>query len=210
MSWCVYRLSGVVWLGVRACMSGVGWVRVWQVLLWEKKIALEKETQEALDPEYGQAEVAGAQGPLSANPSALCSLSCSPALSCSPVFSYVHICVELFCGPCSVWCCVVVFFAPGMKKEIHRMQLRFQQLKRKQEDMIQEMERTIEKKDSIEAKSEKFFFWSSEIIAFAFPFPQQALDHQEQGRHSGDHATAHYGDSAGAEAGPTRAQKRGR
>jgi septal ring factor EnvC (AmiA/AmiB activator) len=30
-----------------------------QVMLWEKKILLEKETQEALDPEYGQAEVAG-------------------------------------------------------------------------------------------------------------------------------------------------------
>ena len=66
-----------------------------QLMLWEKKIQLEKETQEALDPEYGQPEI------------------------------------------------------KGMKKEIHRMRLRLSQLQRQQEKMIQEMERTIEKKEHI-------------------------------------------------------------
>jgi hypothetical protein len=30
-----------------------------QLMLWEKKIQLERETQEALDPEYGQPEIVG-------------------------------------------------------------------------------------------------------------------------------------------------------
>jgi chromosome segregation ATPase len=66
-----------------------------QILLWEKKVKLEKETQEALDPEYGQPEIR------------------------------------------------------GMKKEIHRMQLRLQKLKRQQESMVAEMELTIEKREMI-------------------------------------------------------------
>jgi len=66
-----------------------------QILLWEKKIQLERETQEALDPEYGQPEI------------------------------------------------------KAMRKEIHRMKLRLTQLKKQQEKMIQEMERTIAKKDTI-------------------------------------------------------------
>jgi hypothetical protein len=66
-----------------------------QIMLWEKKIQLERETQEALDPEYGQPEIA------------------------------------------------------GMKKEIHRMKLRAVQLKRQQEKMIAEMERTIAKRETI-------------------------------------------------------------
>eukprot|EP00455_Lapot_gusevi_P048339 TRINITY_DN6659_c0_g3_i1.p1 TRINITY_DN6659_c0_g3~~TRINITY_DN6659_c0_g3_i1.p1 ORF type:complete len:906 (-),score=334.81 TRINITY_DN6659_c0_g3_i1:228-2891(-) len=70
-----------------------------QVMFWEKKILLEKETQEALDPEYGQAEV------------------------------------------------------QGMKKEIHRMQLRLSQLKRRQEALMQEMERSIGKREVIETRS---------------------------------------------------------
>ena len=53
-----------------------------QVMMWEKKIQLEKETQAALDPEVGQAEV------------------------------------------------------KAMEKEIHRMTLRFETLKRDQERMI--------------------------------------------------------------------------
>merc|ERR1712137_1035516 len=60
-----------------------------QVLLWERKITLEKEMQEALDPNIGQADSA------------------------------------------------------AMKKEIHRMELRLDQLKRRQEQMILEMERAI-------------------------------------------------------------------
>lgn len=71
-----------------------------QVLLWERKIALEREMQEALDPNVGQADAA------------------------------------------------------AMKKEIHRMELRLDQLKRRQEQMIIEMERAIHKRDAIALKYE--------------------------------------------------------
>lgn len=37
----------------------------------------------------------------------------------------------------------------GMKKEIHRMQLRYQQLTKHQENLVQEMERAIERRESI-------------------------------------------------------------
>jgi len=66
-----------------------------QVMMWEKKIQLEKETQAALDPEVGQAEV------------------------------------------------------KAMEKEIHRMTLRYDTLKRDQERMIKEMERAIVKHEAI-------------------------------------------------------------
>ena len=66
-----------------------------QVMMWEKKIQLEKETQAALDPEVGQAEV------------------------------------------------------KAMEKEIHRMTLRYETLKRDQERMIKEMERAIVKHEAI-------------------------------------------------------------
>jgi chromosome segregation ATPase len=66
-----------------------------QIMLWEKKIQLEKETQAALDPEVGQAE------------------------------------------------------ARSMEKEIHRMRLRLETLKRDQERMIKEMERAIYKREAI-------------------------------------------------------------
>jgi hypothetical protein len=39
-----------------------------------------------------------------------------------------------------------------MKKEIHRMEFRLRQLKRKQEEMMQEMELAIEKREIIETK----------------------------------------------------------
>mgnify|MGYP002803838012 FL=1 len=71
-----------------------------QVLLWERKITLEKEMQAALDPNVGQADAA------------------------------------------------------AMKKEIHRMELRLEQLKRRQEQMIVEMERAIHKRDTIALKLE--------------------------------------------------------
>eukprot|EP00435_Cladocopium_sp_Y103_P010461 s2128_g2.t1 len=71
-----------------------------QVLLWERKITLEKEMQAALDPNVGQADAA------------------------------------------------------AMKKEIHRMELRLEQLKRRQEQMIVEMERAIHKRDVIALKLE--------------------------------------------------------
>merc|ERR1719229_163796 len=71
-----------------------------QVLLWERKITLEKEMQEALDPNVGQQDTA------------------------------------------------------AMRKEIHRMELRLDQLKRRQEQMIQEMEQAIHKRDAICLKYE--------------------------------------------------------
>ncbi|DAZ94275.1 TPA: hypothetical protein N0F65_010872 [Lagenidium giganteum] len=66
-----------------------------QIMLWEKKIQLEKETQAALDPEVGQAE------------------------------------------------------AKAMEKEIHRMRLRLEALQRSQEQMLQDMEQAIHKRDLI-------------------------------------------------------------
>jgi len=71
-----------------------------QVMLWERKIHLEKEIHEALDPSVGQMETA------------------------------------------------------CMKKEIHRMELRRDQLKRRQEQMIAEMERCIHKRDTITLRHE--------------------------------------------------------
>merc|ERR1719316_1907806 len=71
-----------------------------QVMLWERKIHLEREMQEALDPAVGQVE------------------------------------------------------STAMKKEIHRMELRLDQLKRRQEQMIMEMERAIHKRDAIALKYE--------------------------------------------------------
>ena len=70
-----------------------------QIVLWEKKIQLEKETRAALDPEVGQSE------------------------------------------------------ARSMEKEIHRMRLRFDTLKRDQERMIKEMERCIMKRETISVKA---------------------------------------------------------
>merc|ERR1719305_401236 len=71
-----------------------------QVMLWERKITLGKEMQEALDPAVGQVE------------------------------------------------------STAMQKEIHRMELRHDQLKRRQEQMIMEMERAIHKRDAISLKYE--------------------------------------------------------
>jgi len=69
-----------------------------EMMLWEKKISLERETQAALDPEVGATEV------------------------------------------------------KAMQKEIHRMKLRFAQLKKREEHMLGEMERAIYKRDNIESK----------------------------------------------------------
>lgn len=69
-----------------------------EMMLWEKKISLERETQAALDPEVGATEV------------------------------------------------------KAMQKEIHRMKLKYSQLKKREEMMLAEMERAIYKRDNIEAK----------------------------------------------------------
>jgi len=72
-----------------------------QILLWERKITLEKEIQEALDPNIGQSEL------------------------------------QL------------------LKKEIHRMELRLEELRKKQEESIMEMERAVYKRDAISLKYTK-------------------------------------------------------
>ncbi len=66
-----------------------------QILLWERKIQLEREMQDALDPNIGQSEIV------------------------------------------------------AMKKEIHRMELRYEQLRKKQEQMIKDMERAVFKRETI-------------------------------------------------------------
>ena len=68
------------------------------ILLWERKIQLEREMQDALDPTIGQTEIV------------------------------------------------------AMKKEIHRMELRYQQLLKKQEEMIKDMERSVFKRETIQLK----------------------------------------------------------
>jgi chromosome segregation ATPase len=72
-----------------------------QILLWERKIILEKEIQEALDPNIGQSEI------------------------------------------------------QTLKKEIHRMELRLEELRKKQEEDIKEMERAVFKKEAIQLKYTK-------------------------------------------------------
>merc|ERR1719498_1676126 len=84
-----------------------------QVLLWDRKIALEKEMQMALDPNVGQAE------------------------------------------------------SSAMTKEIHRMELRLDQLKRRQESMIMEMERAIHKRDAIALKYEPMAKKSKQVTSAA-------------------------------------------
>merc|ERR1711968_317034 len=72
-----------------------------QLLLWEKKIQLEKETQAALDPDVGMAET------------------------------------------------------KAMEREIHRMRLRYEAIKRDQDRMVSEMERAIYKREAITNKYKK-------------------------------------------------------
>jgi len=72
-----------------------------QFLLWERKMQLEKEIQEALDPEFGQSEI------------------------------------------------------KELQKEIHRMELRLEDLRKRQEQTIQEMERAVNKRETIQLKFSK-------------------------------------------------------
>jgi len=72
-----------------------------QLLLWERKMQLEKEIQEALDPEFGQSEI------------------------------------------------------KELQKEIHRMELRLEDLRKRQEQTIQEMERAVHKRETIQLKYTK-------------------------------------------------------
>jgi coiled-coil domain-containing protein 40 len=69
-----------------------------QILLWERKIKLEKEMQDTLDPAIGQQEI-----------------------------------VE-------------------MKKEIHNMEIRYQQMKRKQKELINKIETAVFKRETIQLK----------------------------------------------------------
>jgi len=72
-----------------------------QLLLWERKIQLEKEIQDALDPNIGQSEI------------------------------------------------------KLLKKDIHRMELRLDELRKRQEQTIQEMERSVYKRETIQLKYTK-------------------------------------------------------
>jgi hypothetical protein len=72
-----------------------------QILLWEKKIQLEKETQETLDPSVGMSE------------------------------------------------------GQAMEREIHRMRLRYEAIKRDQDRMVSEMERAVMKREVIAQKYKK-------------------------------------------------------
>lgn len=69
-----------------------------QILLWERKIQLEKDMQDSLDPTIGQTEIV------------------------------------------------------AMRKEIHRMELRYDQLRKRQEEMIKDMERAVFKRETIQLK----------------------------------------------------------
>lgn len=69
-----------------------------QMLLWERKIQLEKEIQNALDPDVGQTEI------------------------------------------------------KSLQKDIHRMELRLDELRKRQEQTIQEMERAVYKRETIQLK----------------------------------------------------------
>ncbi|KAL3911028.1 MAG: hypothetical protein SGPRY_008848, partial [Prymnesium sp.] len=98
-----------------------------QIMLIEKKIALERETQAALDPEVGAAEV---KRPRKGNGGECKGQDLAIALKWARAFLQVR----------------------AMQREIHRMRLRYAQLQRRQEQMITEMERAIYKRDNIEAK----------------------------------------------------------
>lgn len=67
-----------------------------QILLWERKIQLEKEMQNHLDPSYGQKEIV------------------------------------------------------LMKKEIHRMELQYEKYRKRQEELIKDMERAVFKRETIQ------------------------------------------------------------
>ena len=68
------------------------------MLLWERKTQLEKEIQNALDPNVGQTEI------------------------------------------------------KSLQKDIHRMELRLEELRKRQEQTIQEMERAVYKRETIQLK----------------------------------------------------------
>jgi chromosome segregation ATPase len=72
-----------------------------QLLLWERKIQLEREIQDALDPEIGQSEI------------------------------------------------------KELQKDIHRMELRLNEIRKRQEQTIFEMERAVNKRDTIQLKYTK-------------------------------------------------------
>ncbi|KAI6653384.1 Coiled-coil domain-containing protein 40 [Oopsacas minuta] len=71
-----------------------------QVMLWEKKISLARETKDMLQKDYGEEEI------------------------------------------------------QGMKAEIHRMHVRYDQLKRQQEKLIQDMEKAVYRREAIEKKGD--------------------------------------------------------
>lgn len=87
-----------------------------QILIWERKINLEKETQQAIDPEVGQAEVTGR----------MVGSRCGAHHGCYQV--------------------------EEMRREVHRMELRLNALKRAQEELMEDSLRTIEKRNDIQIR----------------------------------------------------------
>ncbi|KRX04742.1 hypothetical protein PPERSA_11798 [Pseudocohnilembus persalinus] len=93
-----------------------------QILLWERKIQLEKEMQEALDPTVGQSEIS------------------------------------------------------ELKKEIHRMELRLDDFRKKQEILIAEMARCVDKRETIQLKYQN--------TGKSGPVPSKAGSTQKSGKDS--------------------------
>jgi len=99
-----------------------------QVVLWERKIVLEKETQEALDPTVGESEIASMEVRIGRQP--VCHLT--PQRAGGVATSQCHTRCPRPRAP---------------QKDIHRMRLRFDAVKREQERLVGEMERAIEKRE---------------------------------------------------------------
>jgi hypothetical protein len=99
-----------------------------QILLWERKINLEREMQETLDPNYGQKEI------------------------------------------------------QELKKEIHRMELRLDDIRKKQENVILEMERAVYKRETIQLKyiDKDKQGQKSKLAVFRYSGSDQVLDSESE------------------------------
>jgi hypothetical protein len=97
----------------------------------------------------------------------------------------------------------------AMRKEIHRMELMFDQLRKKQEEMIKNMERAVFKKETIQLKYQpkvekknaedkcKYFFYCLIcLLYYSFQGKTFSLNRQPQAdpapHHRQHHATRYY------------------
>ena len=98
-------------------------------MLWEKKLQLAKETRNTVDMEYGKGT------------HALHTVLSARALHA--VFRARAVCTLHY----------TLYFVSGelkaMKCEIHRMEVRYKQLLRQQEILIQEMEKAVSRRETI-------------------------------------------------------------